>query len=57
MNGEHAGFICTVYRIAYGHYRYICTNAFGTPLDGTVEANDEAEAMDKVFQIIDKVKE
>jgi hypothetical protein len=57
MTREHAGFICTVYRIAYGHYRYICTNAFGTPLDGTVEANDEAEAMDKVFQIIDKVKE
>lgn len=55
MNAEHAGFICTVYRIAYGHYRYICTNAYGTPLDGTVEANDEAEAMGLVFQIIDKL--
>ena len=57
MNGEHAGFICTVYRIAYGHYRYLCTNALGQRVNGTVEANDEAEAMDKVFKIIDKVKE
>jgi len=57
MNAEYKGFICTVYRLAFGYYRHICTNAFGVPLDGTVEANDEAEAMDKVFQIIDKVKE
>lgn len=57
MNDEYKGFICTVYRIAYGHYRYICTNALGQRVNGTVEANDEADAMDKVFQIIDKVKE
>lgn len=55
MNAEHNGFICTVYQIAYGHYRYICTNAFGKRLNGIVEANDEAEAMSLVFQIIDKL--
>ena len=55
MNAEHKGFICTVYPIAYGHYRYICTNAYGQRANGMVEANDEAEAMDKVFQIIDKL--
>ena len=54
MNAEYKGFICTVYRIAYGHYRYICTNAHGVPLDGTVEANDEAEAYDKVCMMIDE---
>ena len=56
MTHEHPkGFICTVYRLAYGHYRYLCTNAQGKRINGIVEANDEAEAMDKVFQIIDKL--
>ena len=56
MTREHPkGYICTVYPIAYGHYRYLCTNAQGQQLKGIVEANDEAEAMSLVFQGIDKL--
>lgn len=51
-NAMHAGYVITVYPIAYGWYKFQATS-LKHHASGKVQANDNAEAIDKVMQLID----
>jgi hypothetical protein len=52
MNAQHAGYIITVYPLAHGWWKYQATSIkhFAS---GMFEAFDDADAIDKVMQLID----
>ena len=55
MSIQHAGYIITVTPITvYGWYKYYATGQAKLPMIGKVQANDEAEAYDKVCMMIDE---
>ena len=51
---QHAGYIITVTPLAYGWYKYYATGQGKPPMIGKLQANDEAEALDKVCMMIDE---
>ena len=54
MSIQHHGYIITVVQLAYGWYKYYATGQGRPPMIGKVQANDDAEAYDKVCMMIDE---
>ena len=55
MSIQHAGYIITVVRLTtLGWYKYYATGQGKPPMIDKIQANDEAEAYDKVCMMIDE---
>ena len=55
MTKDHNGWTITVYALAYGTYKYLCTKPGETTVKGAIDAYDEFEAYDVVVRFVDYI--